>query len=367
MKMKMICLLLALALVCPLIAQAGMIVGNGGTMFVYTENGKSLNVRSSPETGDNVIGHLKYGAKVEIARFLNNGWAQLQWDGGEAYVQSRFLQWYEPAAKPTPKPTEDPEKKQAETQLKAELQSERSVQPYAAVARASRSSGWVNMRKQPSKSTARIEQCADGTELTVIGETLNWYKVLDPANGKTGYIRQDFITVVPVTPEPEPAAPETARIGTLNVNGEFTLQCRIPEGYELQVISSRGARIIASLTAGEPLKPQMLLTVSYDDTYADVERMNDLTGEEMDTIRATFTEMNEVSFEERETSHGSKLLIARETGTDTDFVDIFSVYQGYSIEFVLSPNPEAASQTLTDEQVQMCIDFLSDLDFIQAD
>jgi len=92
--------------------------------------------------------------------------------------------------------------------------------------------------------------------------------------------------------------------------------------------------------------------------------MNDLTNDEMDTIKASFTAMNEVSFEEEETSHGSKLLIVKENGADTDFVDIFSIYKGYSVEFVLSPNPQAADQTLTAEQIQMCIDFLSDLDFI---
>ena len=37
-----------------------------GSMFVYTENGKGLNVRSSPNTGDNIIGSLKYGAKVNV-------------------------------------------------------------------------------------------------------------------------------------------------------------------------------------------------------------------------------------------------------------------------------------------------------------
>ena len=36
------------------------------TMYVYTDNGKSLNVRRDPMTGDNVIGSLKYGEAVYI-------------------------------------------------------------------------------------------------------------------------------------------------------------------------------------------------------------------------------------------------------------------------------------------------------------
>ena len=66
------------------------------------------------------------------------------------------------------------------------------------------------------------------------------------------------------------------------------------------------------------------------------------------------------------TAAGTKLLIARETGNDEDFASIISLYQGYSVEFVLSPNPNAADQKLTDEQIQAGISFLSDLNFIPA-
>ena len=357
---KILAVLLVLAVMLPLCAAASPIIGQGGTMYVVTADGKSLNLRSEPSTGNNIIGHLAYGEKVEVVRFLDNGWARLAWTGGEAYVQSRFLQWSKPAARPTPKPTEDP-KKREEAALRAELASEIPVAPFGIVARATRSTGWVNLRRQPSTSTARVEQCPDGLPLTVIAVTTNWYRVIDPENGKTGYIHQDYVTVVPV---PEPTPEPAAQIGTLNVNGAFILQCRIPDGYQLQVLSSVGSRIIASLTSGDAIRPQMLLNVSFDEMYADVQRMNDLSEEEMETLKATFTSMNAVVFEERETAHGSKLLIAREVGSDTDFVSIVSIYQGYSIEFVLSPNPEAAVQTLTDEQVQLCIDFLSDLDFI---
>ena len=73
--------------------------------------------------------------------------------------------------------------------------------------------------------------------------------------------------------------------------------------------------------------------------------------------------MNEVSITYKETGYGTKLLIARETGSDTDFVDILAIYKGYFIEFNMTPNPKAASQTLTDAQIQICIDFLTDVDF----
>ena len=331
-----------------------------GTMFVYTENGKTLNVRSTPETGDNVIGQLKYGAQVNVIGF-EGGWARITYLGGPAWVQNRFLQWYAPGPKPTPQP--DPKPDPDTEQMNAELNSEVSIPQTMMQAQAKRSTGWVNMRVNPSKESTRVQTCPDGAQLFAFAETTNWYHVTDPATGNSGYIRKDFLKIVPVE---QPVVDEETRIGTLNVNGEFMLQGKIPEGYKLQVISARNTRIIATLVAEDESRPQMLLTVAFDEMFADKERMNDLSAEEIETLKASFTDMNEVEFAEGETAAGTKLLIARETGSDEDFVSIISLYKGYSVEFVLSPNPKAAEQKLTDEQIQTGIDFLSNLDFIPA-
>ncbi len=361
---KIISALLILALLLPLCAAAeDIIVGDLDTMFVYTENGGKLNVRSSPYTGDNIIGQLEYGTMVTVIEFMQD-WACIEWrDDSIAYVQSRFLQWYEPAPrpKPAPKPTEDPQKKEEERKKQAELISEVDIDPITLQVHASRSSGWVNVRIEPSAATKRVESCPDGTRLTAYGKTTNWYRVVDPSNGKAGYIHKNYVIEIPT---PRPVIDPAAQLGSLSVNGEFLLQCRIPEGYKLQVISARSAKIIATLTSDDILKPQMMLTVAFDEMYANVERMNNLSEEEMELLKASYSDLNEVRFIETETSHGSKLLIAREIGEDEDFVSILSIYQGYSIEFVLSPNPDAADKTLTEEQIQKSIDFLSDLDFI---
>ena len=333
------------------------------TMFVYTENGKTLNVRSSPNTGDNIIGSLEYGTQVTVLAFEGD-WAKIVYYlGGEAWVQSRFLQWYAPGPKPTPEPTPQPEPDPETMQMYAELRSEVSIPQITMQAQAGRTSGWVNMRVYPSKETGRVETCPDGTQLTAFAETINWYHVTDPVTGNSGYIRKDFLKVLPVE---QPVVDEETRIGTLNVNGEFMLQGKIPEGYKLQVISSQNTKIIAALVADDVTRPQMLLTIAFDEMFAGVERMNDLSAEELETLKASFTDMNDVAFTEAETAAGTKLLVARETGSDEDFASILSLYKGYSVEFVLSPNPNAAEQKLTDEQIQAGIDFLSNLEFIPA-
>lgn len=110
----------------------------------------------------------------------------------------------------------------------------------------------------------------------------------------------------------------------------------------------------------------MILNIAFNEMYANVERMNDLTPEEIDTMKASYTDMNEVTFSEAETGAGTKLLIARETGSDEDFVSIITLYKGYSVEFLLAPNPDAAQPVLTDAQVQTAVDFLTNLEFIPA-
>ena len=352
---------LLLTMAVPFAASAEKSLGLG-TMFVYTENGKTLNVRSTPETGDNIIGALAYGAEVNVTAFVGD-WARISYMGGSAWVQSRFLQWYAPGPRPEPQPDPKPQPDPETEQMYAELRSEIGIPQTAMLARANRASGWVNMRVYPSKTTGRVQTCSDGSQLIAFAETTNWYHVTDPVTGNSGYIRKHFLQVMPVE---QPVVDEETRIGTLNVNGEFLLQGKIPAGYSLQVISARSTKIIAALVADDVSRPQMLLTVAFDEMFANVARMNDLSAEEIETLKATFTDMNEVTFSDAQTAAGTRLLIAREAGSDEDFVSIISLYQGYSVEFVLSPNPNAAEQKLTDEQIQAGIGFLSDLEFIPA-
>lgn len=175
------------------------------TMYVYTENGKTLNVRSSPVTGDNVIGHLPYGSQVGVDHFLNNGWACIVWGGaGDAYVQSRFLQWYEPGPKPTPKPTARPTAKPTAapqpavdtllTELNTEFRAARQVATYTVTARPARASGWVNLRWAPSQDTEVITTYNSGEQLNVICELLNWYQVEDPETGVVGFIMKNYVS-----------------------------------------------------------------------------------------------------------------------------------------------------------------------------
>ncbi len=349
------------------------------TMYVYTENGGVLNVRQEPMLGNNVIGQLEYGAQVTVEGpvIMYPDWSCITYykaEKGYAYVMTRYLVSSRPtdiqkraeqrAAQAEQKKNQEEQNKTLE-ELNRQLASAKMLEkPLLLTVRASRASGWGNLRVGPSASTNRVDSLPDGRELKAVGETDKWYQAIDMETGKTGYISKNFVNVLGAVSEP--AVQSKENLGKLNINGEFTLECKLPEGYQLQVVNMRGTKIVASILSGDKEKPMLYLTVAYNEMYANVERMNDLTEEDLQRIEESYAESNEVEISYRNTAYGTKLLIAKEVGSDTDFVDIFSVYKGYEIEFVMTPNPEGKTQTLSENQIQMCVDFLSDLDFVPA-
>ena len=156
-------------------------------------------------------------------------------------------------------------------------------------------------------------------------------------------------------------------IGTISVNGAFTLKSAIPEGYTLTPVYSGAEQIVAVLSSEDPDKPAMMLSVAFDETYADVDRMNDLSEEDLALLEKTYTDVDpDVEFFYTDTGLGTRLLVARHSDGDQDYVDFLSVYKGYFVEFVLTARRTAEDRNLTDDQIQMCVDYLTELDFVPA-
>ena len=365
---KILSFLIAFILVFTALSFATTASANYSTMYVKTANGKPVNVRAAPSKNAEIIGSVPYGGTVSTdwSYAGNDGWTKVVWGGrGDGYIMSQFLVSTKPAARSAEQDKKEEEKAE-QAKLKKEQSSEKSVDPFYIATRPSRTSGWVNLRSGPSKTTSRVASYAGGKELICFAETNSWYRARDPETGKEGYISKNYSTKLDKQIATETSS-GTEKLGTLSVNGEFELTCTLPEDYKLQVVNTRGESIIASVLSDDMTKPQMYLSIAYDETYGDVKSMNDMSDEDLAVLEESFTDMNEVSITYGETGHGTKLLIAREIGNDTDFVDFLAIYNGYFIEFNMSPSPSAASQTLTDAQIQMCIDFLTDVNFIAVE
>ena len=216
---------------------------------------------------------------------------------------------------------------------------------------------FADMYFYQGERTIRITGLATGQDYRLLVFQLN------PETNKVGYIYKSYTTKLSKQVATTEAIGGTQKLGKLNVNGEFELVCKIPTDYKLQVVSLKGESIIASVTSDDITKPQMYLSIAYDELYGDVERMNDLSDEDLAILEESYSSEYEVEIEYRQTGYGTKLMVVKEIGGEENFVDFLSIYKGYLVEFNLTPNPKMANQTLTDEQIQMCIDFLTNVDF----
>ena len=147
-------------------------------------------------------------------------------------------------------------------------------------------------------------------------------------------------------------------IGNLKVGEAFSIQSTMPEGYTyIPSETQTELNIIGKLFAGED-KPEVQVSIAYNEEYAEVERFNDVDEATVEEIRDSFLEMDEeVIFEDLETAYGTRLLKV----TGDGFVDIYTIYKSYELEFVMTGEP------LTDADVQMLVDFISDMDFVTVE
>ena len=167
-------------------------------MYVYTANGKSLNVRSAPVVEDNIITTIPFGTEVYVDYHLGNGWSALYWTGTyyHVYVQTRFLVSTKPK-KPTPVDP-DPgyvgDSATTVAELNTIFKTYRKVNnPYTVTVRPTRASGWVNVRFAPTKQSELLGQYRTNDQLLVIAEMRDWYQVEDPYTGAVGYVSNKYV------------------------------------------------------------------------------------------------------------------------------------------------------------------------------
>ena len=156
---------------------------------------------------------------------------------------------------------------------------------------------------------------------------------------------------------------EKEAIGAISMNGAFELRGVLPEGYQLTVITEEPGHYLASLSADDS-KPEMVISIAYEELMAEVDRLNDLDDEALAKIEATFQAEDGVEVTYMETALGTKLMVVKEIVDVVDYVDFYTIYKGYEVEFVLTQPQANAGQPITDEQIQTAVKFLSDLDFV---
>lgn len=151
----------------------------------------------------------------------------------------------------------------------------------------------------------------------------------------------------------------------VSVNGAFNIRGITPEGYRLTDTQNFDSVIWASFSSDDPMKPTFDLVISFTEEYAGVERLNDLSDEEMKDLFEDDPSLSE-HVDIMETDFGTKVMILRSNQTSDDFASFVTIYKGYEIALNLFPGKES-TEPLTDAQITLAMQFLSDLDFVPAE
>ena len=332
------------------------------TMYVYTENGGSLNVRSEPRVkSGNVIGSLKYGATVTVLGYASSdpSWLAIPYSKGTVgvgFVMAKFLV----SEKPKPR-----EKSQRELNLEELYRQERSykVLSYRIDVETRYLSGTIYLREGPGVAARSIGVLPYGQRLQAVGETNSWWHVIEPISGVTGFVYKNHTTTIGVVIPEEPKAAAKAEPAELVVNDQFAIRCQWPEGYSLQVVNNQDSKLAASVLSEDAKMPLLYVTVTPSEAFPEAANLNSVDDAGRQAIEDAFLAVSPVNISYRETKAGDTILLARSAGEGTDFLDALLIHQGYEIEFVLTPSQEAGTTALLEQQVGMCIDALMTLTF----
>ncbi len=222
--------------------------------------------------------------------------------------------------------------------------------------------------------TKSIPASEDGNHrLTLSFETESGYAgtfaTLSIEEAPISLLAQDALSGATQISFTKPEATEKETIGKVSLNGAFTLQGKLPEGFKVQDLTPEELKDSAHFSmihSDDTTKPFMYLSIGLNELLTEVDRLNDLDEAALAQIEQTFTEDDNVVISYTETAHGTKLMKVQEADAAVNYVDFYTIYKGYEIEFVLIKGEEG-TESLSDAEIQMAVDFLSNLDFVAAE
>ena len=136
------------------------------TMYVRTNTGIGLNLRTAPSTKGEIITSFKPGTAVKVLK-RGNGWYQVCVDGKVGYMNSKFLAAQNVSyTKPV-------------------------AQPFEATLKNINGGKIVNFRLYPGMNTKVIRTYPVGTKVKVLEMGKNWSKV--EIAGEQGYVSTYFL------------------------------------------------------------------------------------------------------------------------------------------------------------------------------
>ncbi len=176
-------------------------------------------------------------------------------------------------------------------------------------------------------------------------------------------MKKFFAVLLAVLMLPVFALAEEAQPVTVKVNDTLSLEVVVPDGYGLDH-AWYGDVFYGQMNPEEEGKLLMVLSLGYSEEYAD-RSINDLSDEELDSLIAvSMSDFANATYTLSETAEGTKLIIVDENSEHDEYAEVFTVYQGYFIGLLLEP---AGDVQVSQEELDMAIQFLSDMQFVHTE
>ncbi len=172
-------------------------------------------------------------------------------------------------------------------------------------------------------------------------------------------MKKIFALLLAVMLVPAFALAETAEPVSVQVNDTLSISVVVPDGYAFEE-SWYGDVLYAQMTPEEEDGLLMVLSMGYSEEYAD-RSINDLSDEELENLIAVSKEDFANPTETiSQTSEGTKLIIVDENSEHDEYVEIYTVYDGYFIGLLLEL---AGDVQVSEEELDVAVKFLSDMQF----
>lgn len=134
----------------------------------------SVNFRSAPNTSSTSYGELKNGTKVNVVG-VSSGWYKVTYNGKTGYIHPDYLTLASSASSSG-----------------TAIAPSNTVTSTTGTAGTVKCSSSVNLRSEANTSSSILAELKNGTAVTVVSTANGWCKVT--CSGKTGYIKQDYVS-----------------------------------------------------------------------------------------------------------------------------------------------------------------------------
>ncbi len=189
----------------------------------------SVNFRSAPSTSSTSYGELKNGTKVNVVG-ISSGWYKVTYNGKTGYIHPDYLTLASSSSSSTG----------------TAIAPSNTVTSTTGTAGTVKCSTSVNLRSEANTSSSILAELKNGTKITIVSTTNGWCKVT--YSGKTGYIKQDYVSTTGSASNTTTSGSTSASTGTA-----ATVKCS-------STVNFRSAASTSSTVLGE-LKNGTAVTV----------------------------------------------------------------------------------------------------------